>query len=407
MSDVEMRALKSGDTTPKGVTASRISKFQNKRTSEVSTKSSSRTAAEKKRYEDDLKNSLSIGSRMRAEGRTPGADVGGRSSSANTNLGAKAKDVPASPTPKQAVRERAAAGLTKPIKPRNPGRNAPAAKQERYKEKMSQYEKDLASYQKRMDKQASKTKAIDEGRLKTDGTPKGATAKSIARNKRKVDKAGAEGPKIPTPKSSSATSRKPSTDLVRVPKTRGQKASGADVKSGRVFKVGPAKGKDIELARAKEIARRAGVDPAGAKKGKGGKRLLTGAGVVGAVGAAGYAFDKSGAGKGGSKSTSAVESPKKQVLRDKYGRQIGREEYNRREKFRASLEGKSPKQVEKMRKAEAKRRSEWRKTEGKKKFGNLASKKSRNLDVPAWVSVRKKRQGPASPQWLAERERFK
>jgi hypothetical protein len=144
-------------------------------------------------------------------------------------------------------------------------------------------------------------------------------------------------------------------------------------------------------------------------QGRSKKGLAAGAAAVGAVGAAGYLFDKSSAGK---KSASDVakqgaEGTKRQTMRDKYGRQIGRAEYNRREKFRESLKGKTPKQAEQMRKAELKRRSEWRKTDGKKKFGVLASKKSRNLDVPVGQSVRKKRQGPASPQWLAERERFK
>ena len=374
-----------------------------------------------------MQKTLGIGERMRAEGRTGGLDVGGRGNSA-LSLESKPPVSTSKMTPKEAIRETAAAGLRKPIKPRNPGRAGSEAKQQRYKEGMAKYEKDLSAWEKRTAGMASKTKAIDEGRLKPDGTPKGATAKSMARNQRNLaKKAGAEGPKKPAAaakpapakatagaegpkKPAASTAQKPSSEVVRVPTTRGQKAGGPQVKGGRVIPLAPKRGKEIEVIRGKVLATR----PSGApvRPVKRGGLLKKGIGATAAAGAvagvAGYAFQKSDAGKTKpSTADQGAEGMKRQVLRDKYGRQIGRTEYNKREKFRASILGKSPEQVAKMRKAEAKRREEFRNTEGKKMFGALASKKTKNSGVPVGVSVRKKNQFRATPRQIAERERFK
>ena len=148
--------------------------------------------------------------------------------------------------------------------------------------------------------------------------------------------------------------------------------------------------------------------PKGATKRKFPKKTAIVAGVPLAMAALGEGLRR-GAGNTTStaKSNAGAEAPKRQVLRDKYGRQIGRSEYNRREKFRASLIGKSKAEIAKLRKIEGKRREEWRNTEGKKLFGSLAEKKTRNLDVPAWVSVRKKKSGRRTYQTIQERERFK
>ena len=423
--DIEFRTPKPGD--PELATKAQISKFQTARGKAQG--GTRRTAEQRQMYKDDLQKTLGIGARMRAEGRTPGVDVGGRGNAAPT-LGSKPPVSTPKPTPKEAIRETAAAGLRKPMKPRNPGRAGSEAKQQRYKEGMAKYEKDLAAWEKRTAGMASKTKAIDEGRLKPDGTPKGATAKSMARNQRNLaKKAGAEGPKKPAAaakpapakatagaegpkKPAASTARKPSTDVVRVPTTRGQKAGGPQVKGGRVIPLAPKRGKEIEVIRGKVLATR----PSGApvrpvkrggllKKGLGGM-----AGVGAVVGAAGYTFQKSDAGKTKpSTADQGAEGMKRQVLRDKYGRQIGRAEFNRREKFRASIVGKTPEQVKKMNKVERERKEKWRNTEGKRMFGALALKKSRNLDVPVGVSSRKKPkyQFRATPNQIAARERFK
>lgn len=146
-----------------------------------------------------------------------------------------------------------------------------------------------------------------------------------------------------------------------------------------------------------------------AKAAKGGmskkkKALIGAAGATGLLFGAGEVLRRSDS---ESSKISGAEGIKRQVLTDKYGRQIGRSEYNRREKYRASLVGKTPKQAAKLRKAEMKRREDFRKTDGKKQFGALASKKSKNLNVPVGTKVRKIRQGPVSPQNIRDRERFK
>jgi hypothetical protein len=405
-SDIELRTTKVGDEQM--ATRAEVSKFQAARGKVQGSKKTRRTAEERKRYKDDLQNTLNIGARMRAEGRTPGLDVGGAGSGA-PSLGSKAPASVPKATPKEAIRETAADGLRKPIKPRNPGRAGSEAKQLRYKEGMAKYEKDLAAWEKRTAGMASKTKAIDEGRLKPDGTPKGATAKSIARNQRNLaKKAGAEGPKKPA--ASAAT--KPSSALVRVPTTRGQKAGGPQVKGGRVIPLAPKRGQEIEVIRGKVLATRPSATPARPVKRRGLlKKGLGGmAGVGAVVGAAGYTFQKSGAGKTKpSTANQGSEGTKRRVLTDKYGRQIGRAEYNKREKFRASIVGKTPAQVAKLRKVEAKRREEFRNTDGKNMFGVLASRKTKNTSVPVGVSVRKKPkyQFRATPKQIAAAERFK
>ena len=88
----------------------------------------------------------------------------------------------------------------------------------------------------------------------------------------------------------------------------------------------------------------------------------------------------------------AVENPKskeaKAVLRDKYGRKITREEYNRREAFRKKLEGMSPEDRKAARKKEMARREKWRESIGKQLFGKMAKKATRNLDLKEGVSSR-------------------
>ena len=68
----------------------------------------------------------------------------------------------------------------------------------------------------------------------------------------------------------------------------------------------------------------------------------------------------------------------KSVLRDKYGRKITREEFNRREAYRKKLEGMSPEERKAARKKEMERRKKWRKTLGKQLFNSAATTASRN-----------------------------
>lgn len=68
----------------------------------------------------------------------------------------------------------------------------------------------------------------------------------------------------------------------------------------------------------------------------------------------------------------------KSVLRDKYGRKITREEFDRREAYRKKLEGMSPEERKAARKKEMERRKKWRKTLGKQLFNSAATTASRN-----------------------------
>ena len=88
----------------------------------------------------------------------------------------------------------------------------------------------------------------------------------------------------------------------------------------------------------------------------------------------------------------AVEAPKTKkaqtVLRDKYGRKITREEFNRREAYRKKLEGMSAEEKQKARKKEMERREKWRNSLGKQLFGESSKTIIRNLDLKEGVSSR-------------------
>lgn len=134
---------------------------------------------------------------------------------------------------------------------------------------------------------------------------------------------------------------------------------------------------------------------AGASKSKlgKGKKALIGVGALAGAGLLAKQFDsdKSPTAATASDSTSKPTAKPRpaSTLRDKYGRQISREEFNRREAFRRSLAGKSDAEKRKARKAEMKRREEYRKTEGAAKFGKRANLITRNRDLRKGVSSRK------------------
>jgi hypothetical protein len=113
--------------------------------------------------------------------------------------------------------------------------------------------------------------------------------------------------------------------------------------------------------------------------------------ILGTTAAAGILGDKV-EGKKTPPTAAATDAKPSAVVKDKYGRKISRAEYNRREKFRQKLAGaKSAEQAEKFKKAEGKRRSEYRKGEATQQFGaDAATKKVKNQNVRAWKSVRDK-----------------
>lgn len=138
---------------------------------------------------------------------------------------------------------------------------------------------------------------------------------------------------------------------------------------------------------------RTAAAPAGKGKSSKGKKALIGVGALAGAGLLAKQFDsdKSPTAATASDSTSKP-TPKPRpasTLRDKYGRQISREEFNRREAYRKSLEGMSDAEKRKARKAEMKRREQYRETEGTAKFGKRANLITRNRDIREGVSSRK------------------
>ena len=139
------------------------------------------------------------------------------------------------------------------------------------------------------------------------------------------------------------------------------------------------------------------------KKGTKLKKALIGTGAVAGLAGAGYALDQSGAGKGGdseaSDSDSSSDSGKTNKATpsvDKYGRKITKEEFEKREAFRksrkAGADGKSRRvtadRAGAARKTELDRRKKFRKTKGKKKFGDAATRVTKDKSKLAAKGVR-------------------
>jgi len=332
-------------------------------------------------------------------------------------------------TPKQAVREELGRRL---IKPRNPGVNASPAKK-------ATYQRNLAQWNKSQDKISEVTGkgGVTKGKPIEGYAPKPAASKGAEGPKKltrriappsankdaalalqqkslrnqakaalKAPAKAVESPKKPAavkpkpapPKGSAGAEgpKKPSTELMRVPKDTGRKASGPQVKGGDVYRVPPIRGKEVAV-RPKGGALVTRPVPTAAKgikpKGKFPKKTAgVAAAALAAAGVAGYAFDKSGAGKGEPEAKPVAGTITKDstlpVLTDKYGRQIGRAEFNKREAFRKKTEGKTPKQVAALKKTEMTRRKKFRSGAGKEKFGDKASTVTKNKNIKKGVLTR-------------------
>jgi hypothetical protein len=305
------------------------------------------------------------------------------------------------PTPKQAVREEVGRRL---IKPRNPGVNASPAKKATYQRNLTQWNKSQDKISEVTGKGGvTKGKPIEgyapkPSAIKPKAAPK-APAKAVESPKKPATvtpkaKAPAKAKAPITPKSSAGAEgpKKPSTDLVRIPKDTGRQASGPQVKGGDVYRVPPIRGKAVAVRPSRDLVRIEGPK-ASKPKGKFPKKAAAvGAGAVAAVGAAGYAFDKSDAGKGKPEAKPVAGKTTKDstlpVLTDKYGRQIGRAEYNKREAFRKKTAGKTPKQVAALKKTEMTRRKKFRSGAGKEKFGDKASTVMKNKNIKKGVLTR-------------------
>jgi hypothetical protein len=238
-------------------------------------------------------------------------------------------------------------------------------------------------------------------------SPKAAAAKSSAKqDKAAASRSGTKKPSAPSargkevsvykgPRSTKSAEREP-IDLKTRPVpgsagTGGRKAIGATAEGREVATrsgsalVKRSGGTVAKRPQAGALAVREAERKAAAGIGfnKKQKAAVAAAGLAGL----GYALGGDSGKKTDSPGGAAAGAPSKTV-RDKYGRKISREEYNRREKFRQKTYNKSGAELEKLRKAESKRRAKYRKTEGSSQFGEDAKKKTRNQNVRGWVSVR-------------------
>lgn len=476
-SDVVPRFAKETGDLPKGITKDEIKKFASR---EVEATGKARPVARAKQASADLEESLKRGARLAEEGRKPGEDL-----PVSARQGSEGKFQPPAPSARQMKRDAAAAGLAKPVKPKNPGKakfERSAGAKETYERALAQYEKDLAAWEKRMAKMDQKTKDINEGRRTATGELKGASKKSADRQERKAAKAegkpvdkGTKFPKAkkekaapkqadaPAPKPTSAAPERPTftpkpgsgnraneireaASGVKVngkpaakatapkqaapaaerPKFTPAKPSAASradeireaTKGIKVNKTGEAtKPKAAEAPKQADPAKPSGPTPAQSlardlskTKGKMEKGVKFGAGLA-TVGAAGAALDRkvqkmqadeAKAPKKPSDETrtdarrdrvlrdkrvAAAAERTKSGLRDKFGRKITREEFNRREAYRkkygldkmtAAQRAEWRKKNPGLAKAEEAKREKFRKTEGQKKFGKAAFTKTRN-----------------------------
>ena len=422
-SSVVPRTGTSTGSLSRGITQKRLAEFSADKGKRIAgTAKSKRTAKERAQAQADLEDTLKRGAQARAEGRKPGEDI-----PAATGRGIY-DPVPAPrSTPRQADRALISKALTKP---RNPGKNASAAKQEKY-------QKDLAEYNKRQADMKAKTKDIDEGRRKATGELKGASAKSARRQEEKRAKSKVAAEKPPAPKKPSArkpAAKKPSTDVAPTSAARGERVSkpvdivarpvqpkagkstpgGAKPTQKGPFASGSPRaiegraaarpGKELAIRPGSAVARKPKAQSDTANKAKRLGKPVAKAAVVGTAVGGSMALDKNrkdrkasatvGAKAAGSAGKAAnakafEDSGRKQGANtrtregivDNKGRLISRKEFNERAAFRSrfGLDKMTEAQREEWRKknadkwkAEVKRREEYRSTAGKKRFGKKA-----------------------------------
>jgi hypothetical protein len=124
---------------------------------------------------------------------------------------------------------------------------------------------------------------------------------------------------------------------------------------------------------------------AGGKTTGRGKKALLGLGALGAAGLTAKQFDSDKAPSSSDKasnnpSTTPKPKPKSRpTLRDKYGRDITREEFAKRKAFRQRTKSMSAEEAAKARKKEMKRRKQYRSGAGSERFGSGAATKTRNI----------------------------
>lgn len=337
-SPVQIRQGSEGPKLPKGVSEKDLTKFQSKRAKDLATKGNKRgrTKAEKERAAKDIQERLEIGARLRAEGRRPGFDTPYRGGADDLPVGNPAVTVRTTPRP--------SGTSTRPS-----GTTAPAAKPGSAVVSTGRGSTTREATGRRPKRPSSEVAARPKGEV-VQGRVVRETREPIDINARPI--------------------RRPIGEI-------GSGRSGAGTGGGQIPRAAIGSGSKPAAAAGKS------------KMGKGKKAAIAGAGLVGAgLLAKQFDSDKSPTSAGGASDKPKPKPKAASTLRDKYGRQISREEYNKRESYRKSLASMSDKDRAKARKAEMKRREEYRKTEGASRFGGRANLITRNLDIREGVSSR-------------------
>jgi hypothetical protein len=172
------------------------------------------------------------------------------------------------------------------------------------------------------------------------------------------------------------TQREP-IDLKTRPRGGGSSGSGRS----RPKAIGPGGAKAIESGKTAASKKKR------SKKGLAGK--IVGGGALAGAAAGGALYGIGQTGKGEEKEeTPKPKARDRSTLRDKYGRKISREEYNKREAYRERIKSMTPAERKAARKKEMKRREQYRETEGKSRYGTDSSTITRNLDLREGVSSR-------------------
>ena len=175
------------------------------------------------------------------------------------------------------------------------------------------------------------------------------------------------------------TQREP-IDLKTRPRGGGSSSSGRS----RPKALGPGKAKAVESGKTAASKKKRSKKALAAKIAGGG--ALVGPAVGGTI----FGIGQIGKGKGEEKKeeTSKPKARDRSTLRDKYGRKISREEYNKREAYRERIKSMTPAERKAARKKEMKRREQYRETEGSSRYGADSSTITRNLDLREGVSSR-------------------
>jgi len=132
-----------------------------------------------------------------------------------------------------------------------------------------------------------------------------------------------------------------------------------------------------------------GSGAAKAKKGMSKRQKVLAGAALGTAAVGGFLSGVGDAAKKQAKDEKPTPKKRRDTLRDKYGRQISREEYNKREAYRERLKSMTPAERKAARKQEMKRRENYRKGEGSTRFGKNSETITRNLDIREGVSSRK------------------